>query len=162
PGVGAQWSPATRRKTASGHAQWLSWLKENGRLDSSTGPADRVTPERVQRYTDELIATKAPHTVHCRLQELGDALRAMCPERDWKWILRAAGRLRARALPVRNIAARLRSPEEVEKVGLDLMNRAEELSQLSSLKRTGCFRDGLLIALLSRRLLRPRNLAGIT
>src|SRR5689334_12963943 len=120
-GPAAGWSAATRTKTAKGYGAWLSEIDRCGLLDPAAAPGDRVTRERVDAYVADLTARgAAPHSVHCRLQELGDALRVLAPRQDWGWLLRGAGRLRGRAAPVRDIAARLRSPDELRQLGLDL------------------------------------------
>jgi site-specific recombinase XerD len=160
-GPAAGWSAATRSKTAKGYGAWLSWLDERCLLDPSLHAADRVTRERVQLYLADLGARRAAHTVHCRLQELGDALRVLASSQDWGWVLRAAGRLRSRATPVRDIEVRMRSPDELLQLGLSLMEAAQLEQRRSPLKRAARYRDGLLIALLACRPLRLRNLAMI-
>ena len=82
-------------------------------------------------------------------------------ERDWSWLLLAVKRLRSHARPVREKLPRLQPAEVVEKLGFDLMRRADNERDQSPFKRSLMFRDGLAIAFLIRRPLRLRNFAGI-
>ena len=50
--------------------------------------ADRITV-RLHDYLDEIKHTNRGHTIQCRIQELADALRALAPEHDWRFIQRA-------------------------------------------------------------------------
>src|SRR5712692_7048595 len=93
-GVASRWSAATQRKTASGYGRFLFWLMERGELDGALPPASRVTRRRVEAYLDELKRTNRGHTIQNRIQELGDTMKAIAPQGDWRWLLRAAGRLR--------------------------------------------------------------------
>ena len=93
-GLAATWSAATRRKMACGYGRFLRWLKGRGELDEAVGPAARITRERLTAYLDEIRRSNRGHTIQSRIQELGDALRALVPEGDWRFIKRAAGRLR--------------------------------------------------------------------
>jgi integrase/recombinase XerD len=101
-GIAAHWSPATRRKTIAGYGRFLFWLKERNELDETAHPAERVTQERLTAYLEHLRRVNRGHTVQCRIQELGHAMRARAPERDWNFINRAAGRLRADTIPARD------------------------------------------------------------
>jgi integrase/recombinase XerC len=62
---------------------------------------------------------------------------------------------------VRQKLSRLKPADVIEKLGLDLMHRAEAETGLSPFKRSLMFRDGLAIALLIRRPLRLRNFANM-
>ncbi len=96
-----------------GYGRFLFWLQGRAELDPNVEPAARATRERVSAYLEELKRTNRGPTVQNRIQELGDAMRAIAPQRDWRWLLRAAGRLRASTIPVRNKRARLRLVEEL-------------------------------------------------
>ena len=159
--VASRWSAATQRKTASGYGRFLFWLMERGELDGALPPASRVTRKRVEAYLDELKRTNRGHTIQNRIQELGDAMRAIAPQCDWRWLLRAAGRLRASTIPVRNKRARLRPIEELVADGFRLTTEAERDGTLSELGRAACYRDGLIMAFLGSHPMRLRNLASL-
>ena len=94
-GIAVSWSTATRRKTIAGYGRFLFWLKERNELDETAAPAARITRERLVAYLEDLTIINRGHTIQCRMQELGDAIQALAPEDDWRFIKRAAGRLRA-------------------------------------------------------------------
>ena len=158
-GAGAHWSAASRVIVACGYKAWLSWLAAKGLLDPDMEPADRVTRERVEAYVLEMQAKRAPYTVLARVQGLHDALRVMAPESNWKWLAQIRWSLKAQARPARDKLSRLKQPEDLIALGKRLMDEAEAASQGSSRRRAIRYRDGLLICLLTYRLMRRKNLA---
>jgi integrase/recombinase XerD len=157
-GLAAGWAPATRWVVANGYGLWLTWLAEHGWLEPQQPPVARITKERVAAYVAALQPGRSPFSVQSRVQQLGNALRAMAPADDWRWILRAAGRLRSRAVSVRNKRARLQSPARLAELGEQLMAQAEGNTTAAAM----AYRDGLIIALLAYRPIRARNLTSIT
>ena len=85
----------------------------------------------------------------------------MAPELDWRWILRAADRLRVTAAPARDKASRLVSPKRLMQLGLAIMNEADTTSRETAVRRAADYRDGLIVALLALCPLRMRNLTMI-
>jgi hypothetical protein len=160
-GLASRWSEATRRKTMLGWGRYLFFLQERGELDPMATPAQRITEERLTAYLLELQRTNRGHTPQNRIQELGAALRALAPEGDWRWILRAASRLRANTVPAHNKRERLRPAEELAAEGFRLMQEAETSRGLSALGRALQYRDGLIVALLSFHTNRLRNLTEL-
>jgi integrase len=160
-GIAAGWAAATRTIVISGYGRWLTWLAGRDLLDPRLPPASRVTRQRLRDYAEDLRSTVAPFTVAARLEQIGNAMRAMAPEADWHWIQRAADRLRARAVPARDKRARLRSPAQLLALGMQLMAAAEIAVDDLPVARAKRHRDGLLIALLALRPMRGRNLAAI-
>jgi hypothetical protein len=79
-GTAAAWSAPTQRKTALGYGRFLFWLQQRGELGSDAGAATRVTRERVAAYLGDLRRINRGHTIHNRIQELGDAMRALAPD----------------------------------------------------------------------------------
>jgi integrase/recombinase XerD len=160
-GIASKWSAATLRKTARGYGRFLCWLKQHNELDESAGPNDRVTRERLIGYLDELKKTNRGHTIQCRIQELGDAMRALVPEGSWGFINRAAGRLRANTIPVRQKRGRMPRIVDVIVQGYSMMDEAEGTTTLSELGRAALHRDGLLLVFLCYHPLRLLNLSSL-
>ena len=160
-GIASRWSAATQRKTAAGYGRYLYWLRERGELDETADPAARITRERLAAYLDELRRTNRGHTIQTRIQELGDAMQALAPNSDWRFIKRAAGRLRANTIPARDKRGRL--PRIVDPIaqGYRMMDEAETTGTLSELGRAALYRDGLLLVFLAYHPLRLRNLASL-
>ena len=88
-------------------------------------------------------------------------MRALALDRDWGWILRAAGRLRAETIPAHDKAARLRPIQEIIAEAFRLMDEAEGPGPASALDRAVLFRDGLMIAFLGFHPMRLRNFAAL-
>jgi hypothetical protein len=160
-GIASRWSAATRRKTAKGYGRYLCWLRECDELDETAGPAARVSRERLTAYLDNLRKMNRGHTIQCRIQELGDAMQALVPESDWRFINLAASRLRATTVAARDKRRRLPAITDVIAEGHLLMDEAEEEGVLSELGRAARFRDGLLIAFLAYHPLRLRNVLSL-
>ena len=158
-GAGAHWSAASRVLVARGYNAWLSWLAAKKLLDPDMRPADRVTHERVGAYIAEIHAELAPYTVLRRVQDLYNALRVIAPELNWKWVAQLCRSLKAQARPARDKLSRLKQPEELIALGERLMDEAEAATERSATRRAIRYRDGLLIALLTYRPVRRRNLA---
>ena len=161
-GIAARWAAATRTITINGYGRWPTWLQRHGFLDPSTPLGTRATEERLIAYVASLRAEVGDFTVQARIQQLGDALRAMAPTGDWGWILRAATRLRSEAIPVKDKRARLQMPDRLVELGIRLMAEAGSAPGRSEIQRAVTFRDGLVIALLAYRPVRIRTLTAIT
>src|SRR5689334_15919755 len=102
PHAGANWSPLSRRKTASGYGRWLAWLIGTDAYDPAEDPGRRATPEQVAAYLRDLEPMTAPYTLLCRVQELYDAMRVLAPDHNWSWLAQLYRTLRSRAKPVRD------------------------------------------------------------
>ena len=59
-GRAADWSPATILKHRKGYDRWLGWLIENNDLDPLESPWQRVTPNPVRCYVEDLRKRTAP------------------------------------------------------------------------------------------------------
>ena len=161
-GFASRWAPSTRRQIENAYGRWLGWLAQTDQLDPLAGPADRPTRERASAYLRMLTdAGLADYTRAGRLRGLYDALRAMAPEGDWKWIGLGGSRIHTRAKPGKDIDARLRPPGEILELGLNMMAEAEDRHFSYHWEGPALYRDGLAIAFLIHRPLRVQNLAGI-
>ena len=161
-GIAAHWSVATRRKTAGGYGRFLFWLKERNELDVTGDPASRITRERLTAYLDDLRRANRGHTIQCRVQELGDAMQALAPEKDWRFIKRAARRLRETTIPIRGQALAPTSDCGRDCAGLPHgTGEAEGTCAVSELGGAARYRDGLLLVFLAYHPLRLRNLSSL-
>jgi integrase/recombinase XerD len=158
-GAGAHWSAASRFMVACGYNAWLSWLAAKELLDPDKRPADRVTRERVVAYIAEIQAERAPFTILARVQGLHDALRVMEPQSNWEWLGQLRRNLKAQVRPARDKLSRVKTPQELVKLGERLMDEADASLERSARRRAIRYRDGLMIALLAYRPIRRRNLA---
>jgi integrase len=161
-GIASRWSAATITITVNGYGRWLTWLERHGFLDPSVPPGARAIQERLVAYAATLHAEVGDFTLQARIQQLGDALRAMAPDQDWHWILRAATRIRSTAVSVRDKRSRLQMPDRLVDLGIRLMDEAGSVPGRSAIQRAVTFRDGLVIAFLAYRPVRARTLTAIT
>ena len=112
----------------------------------------------MRAYLDVLEASDlAPYTIALRLQNLGNALRAIAPDQEWGCVLRGADQIHCRAAPTRDRAAILQPAEAVLRLGRDMMHAAEHDRFGTDRDRATLFRDGLIITALVHRPLRSRN-----
>lgn len=94
------WRSATINKVKYGYGYWLGWLSKKGLLDPNATPDSRVSRDRARDYLAHLRGVGLKEFSVCSLLEgLSHALRALAPDRDWRWIARAADRLAQRATP---------------------------------------------------------------
>ena len=159
-GYAQRWKPTTRKEIERGYGRWLGWLERSGKLDLTCEPGDRASQEQVREYLDMLRdAGQADNTCAGRLQQLGNALRAMHQDRDWGWLHRASSRIYSKAVLVRDPVERMQPAADVIALGRDLMHAAVHDRFRTPLDRATLYRDGLMIALLVQR---PFRLANFT
>jgi hypothetical protein len=96
PRVAAHWRPATIEVLRRVYARYLSWLGHQGLLDAEEPLAERLTPERLTAYLQEVRQIWSPNTVAQCLRSLRLLMRAMAPEQEWRWISKHRRRCRRR------------------------------------------------------------------
>ena len=161
-GRGADWAASTKESVFYSYAKWLTWLSMNGHLGQISNPLGRITPTIIAAYVEDLRIAAASSTVMHHVLNLLRLAQAFDRSVDWRWLRRIANRLKARATPARQKEPRLRSSQELFKLGLQLMSSAAN----PVLRHTRDapliqYRDGLVIALLAARPIRLRNLGAI-
>jgi integrase len=159
-GARARYTDNTNRGIVYGYGRWLQWLDRHGQLDPTNLPGDRITPTRVRGYLADLERHNATQTLFNRLIQLSVAAWVMDPHRDWSWLNRMAGTIRARHRPARPKRPRLVATSELCDLGINLMAAAQQKS--AACDRATSYRDGLMIALLAARPLRLANFVGLT
>jgi integrase/recombinase XerD len=127
----------------------------------TSAPELRATPERVARYLKDLQSRLSSFTVQSRLQGLGDVLRVMTETQQFRWITRAAARLRSRAVSSKNKRQKLKSSDQLVELGVELMTQANILYETREHAAALLHRNGLMIAFLAYCPLRVANLAAI-
>lgn len=141
---------ASITKAEQGVGRYLGFLHWVGDDMGGTDPADLVTPERADRYFEELQALgNADHTIVGRFDELASGLSIMVPGVDLRWLRRPGGLSLRTLLPMRKRHFTVRHSRELRDWGLDLMRAALDLP--GPCRRRVQLRDGLLIALLATR-----------
>jgi integrase len=156
-GRGARWSEATRKTNRIHYSRWLGYLAYIERLNPYDLPEDRVIQDSVENFIRHLIAlgTTAPYTRLAMLVGLKEVIRAMAPDRDWRWLQDLCNRLNRQAEPTSNKEKRIRSTVEIYDAALKGL-AALPSGPLDKMGRND-YRDLLMLALLAARPLRTRN-----
>jgi integrase len=158
-GARSRYSDLSNLAVVTGYGRWLTWLGCQGLLESRVKPDERITPPRVSDYVTALETVNATQTVLNRLEELRAAALVMGPHQDWSWINNIVSRVRARHRPARPKRPRLVAVRELFDLGLAVMAGSDR--ERTEKRKAVLYRDGLMIALLSARPLRLRNLLGL-
>tara|TARA_R110000787_G_scaffold117002_12_gene227499 strand:- start:658 stop:1692 length:1035 start_codon:yes stop_codon:yes gene_type:complete len=158
-GRGASWADQTKTTNIQHYGRWLGYLAYIGELSVDGSPADRVTKVAVDRYYKHLIAlgTTAPRTRLSMLVGLKETIRAMAPERNWRWLQDMCNHVQRNAAPSREKQQRVRSSIEIYEAALQGL--AESPANLTKLAHLIDYRDHLMLALLAARPLRKKNFA---
>ena len=161
-GPGARWAPSTKENTRKAYGYWLFWLSTHKGLDGSVDPMDRITPNRIDAYIKSLEGAVASSTIFTYILDLLRFAKSVAPDKDWAWLTDIKNRLWARAKPARDKASKIRSSEDLFRLGIDLMESADGVRcRYNPQASTTQFRDGLIISLLAARPIRLKNLAAI-
>lgn len=153
----ARYRAISNRRFEKGYGRWLAWLTQTGKLDPTSPPGMRITPEAVEAYLSDLMAVNAPSTLLSRLQELHDTAKVMAPGADWSWLRALSSWVRLLPSPARPFLTV--SSLDLYQLGIRLMETAE--AEPTSLKAATRYRDGLIIAFLASDPIRLRNLSGL-
>lgn len=153
------WSSATRFNRCKAWGQYLSFLETQGWLVQSQPPGDRLTLERVTAFIRCLKTHLNANSVHQTVVNVFYAIRAMVPERDWRWVRRHPERPRPAEVNASRKPVVPFDPVELVRRALDACDGAdgEPASQAASVR----FRDGVLILVAVTTALRRRNLAQL-
>jgi integrase/recombinase XerD len=150
---------SSNQKVVRGYGTWLGWLASRGLLRREEAPRARINRRQIGLYLQDLQRNCSTCTVINRLEDLYSAARALVPDDDWSWIRAVISRVRSRYVPVDNRRDRVVNPAELLKLGCQLMDRAGH--EPTAIKKAVVHRDGLIIAILSTRPLRLKNLVGL-
>ena len=140
-----------------GYGTWLAWLDHEGLLYPEQMPADRCTRERLKEFLSFLQQYYKPFSVDMKLRAMHRVLAVICPNADLSYVRATLRRLNRRREDRR---ARLRTVDELLDFGIALMTEADT-SDEPPMERARKFRNGFIIAFLSCRPLRRRNITGL-
>jgi site-specific recombinase XerD len=159
-GPAFHWAAATRKTDLEHYGRWLAFLAARDLLEKSDVPADRVTPEVVRAYVEQLRALVAPRTVVSSLVGLKVMLMAMAPDRDWRWLADICNRLNRNAKPIKDKRSRMLSSGKIYRTAI---KRLEVLSHTDLNKRIQIvgFRNCLMLALMTACPFRLKNFTSL-
>lgn len=159
-GPARHWRPATRKTNHQHYARWLGWLAREGLLAPARAPPDRSDPETVHRYAQHLVEAVAPRTAASALIGLKVVMKAMAPERDWRWLMDLTNRLNTWAKPSVDRRTLQRPIDEIHRAALDELDRLAP-TDLTHRRGRILYRDAMILLMLSACPMRLRNLAGL-
>jgi integrase/recombinase XerD len=160
-GPGAHHSEGWRRMVRTSYRRWLAFLKEHYPADLLRAPAERITPERVRVFVEQLSGEVRPFTVAIEIANIYAAAQLIAPEADWRWLASVRSQLAARATP-ENRLDRLVPGWHTLDLGIKLMEEARRMPITSGKERDRQYRDGLMLVLVSLWNIRRRSLAAFT
>ena len=145
-GAGFHWSDATQDKYRKGYGRWLTFLTRAGYMDPSANPTDRISPDRVKEYMEELRQLVSSWTLWGRMAELLAVAKAFDANGDWSWLRHVVRYLETNGRDSRNKLPHLRPAGEIAAWAYDRMD--EIIDDTSDCNLVGHYRDALIIALL--------------
>ena len=177
PTAASKWRDSSIDKTRKGNGIWLNWVMTRSGLAYddflNSKPEDLVTRDHVQMFVDDMSGSSSSMTIYNHIQELYDTITNITPhmpKTDWIWLKAAWQNLRNEAIPARNKLPALKEADQLEALGLRLMQDAEAAPErsyrnsngLTCLQRALMYRDGFMVALLIRRPFRIKNYYSLT
>ena len=157
-GAASHWSPASKNSISAAYGRWLGFLVQNFPLALNQAPVERVTPNSIGAYIDQLNNEVTASTTHIYIDHLLCALRVMGPSHDWNWLRSVVSRLKRDVIPKAK-RHRMVDSGRLFDLGITLMERTDLQSDVKPLDKAILYRDGLLIAILAARPLRRRALS---
>jgi integrase/recombinase XerD len=157
-GPAARWAGSTRSAVIAAYGRWLSFLAVSEPPTLAVPPVERLTQDRLTRYLDHLAETAGTVGQHMFFAKLRDAVRVMFPGKVPQHLSKLVARLERQCQP-RSKAARIVMTTRLTALGIELMKGAigAEGQGIDHV----AYRDGLMIALLSRRPIRTRTFSLI-
>jgi len=159
-GPAAHWSEGSKRTVCFGYRRWLGHLALTDPEALELSPRERVSPDIVAAYIELLQSSISPTGVYDYAKHLYDAIRVIAPEGNWRWLHAVARQLQRLVVPP-NKRPRMVDAHRLSALGLELIDCAETSQDKRPSQKAVLYRDGLIIALLSARPMRRRNLAAM-
>lgn len=160
-GPGSHLRAGTRRIITVAYRRWLGFLDASFPQALAQAPVDRITPDRVRSFVEQLRGEVRPTTVAVVIENLHYAARLIAPGHDWRWLKAVAVRLAALGRPADRFD-RLVPPWLTIDHGIALMDAAQALPLNSPKQRAVQFRDVLLLSLISLWPIRRRSIASLS
>lgn len=159
-GLGASWRPPTRERYRQAYGHVLVFLRHRGLLHEGQAPADRITRDSVALFVESLRERSlAPLTAASYVEALHNAVWAMFPDRNWRWLADIRNHLRRGAAPRPKDPSRLPPIHAVNDAAYRAMEAAEHMMPKRPLQDSTRYRDGLMVAIGAATGLRRKNLA---
>jgi hypothetical protein len=160
-GCGAHLAMTTRQARQESYGRFLGFLSTNHPDLMSVRPEARID----QSIVAEFVAWRSCSNISIAvdLYHLRGALKLICSDMDWSWLLTIVRRIGA-AAPRKRPKYHLVTSDRLYALGIELMDRAVAAAEAATSTRTARalqYRDGMLIAFLALVPLRGRTLAAL-
>ena len=162
-GPGSHLAEATRQNLTDSYGRFLRFISTNRSDLLNLMPEDRVDRRTVADYVEWRRRSCGDAMIAVELDRLRGALRLVCPDVDWSWLLTLTKRIAA-ATPRKPKKHNLVTSERLYALGIELMDSAgadAETAKRVSKAQALQYRDGLLIALPALIPLRRRTLVAL-
>jgi integrase len=162
-GRGAHLASTTRRARRESYGRYLAFISATHKDLLTLPPEARIDRSLVAEYVAWRRRLGRDIAIADDLEPLRGALKLICPDTDWSWLLTIVKRIAATA-PRKSQKYHLLTSDQLYLLGIDLMNRAvAEADAAGRIRKAHAFqyRDGLVIALLALIPLRSRTLTAL-
>jgi integrase/recombinase XerD len=160
---GAHLAVSTRKALRGSYAQYLRFISENHKKLFARPPDARINRQLIAEYVTRLRNTNQESSIVISLNHLRFALRLICPDVDWSWLLTITKRIAA-AAPRRARKYGLVTIEQLYLLGIELMDNAvADAREKGKISKAAAmqYRDGLLIVLISMLPVRRRTVTAL-
>lgn len=163
PGYGSTLRLASRFKIARGYSYWLIFLREQGWLDETATPGDRLSDARSAAWFRALKARGSrAGTIVGRFAELNLAIRVLTPDADRSCVLQPHGASVRQRLNDDRRGFLIPDARELYGAGFWLMDTADPARRDRWRSQLLRFRDGLFFAIQAARARRLGTVAQTT
>jgi integrase/recombinase XerD len=162
-GPGAHLAESTRRVQRESYARFLGFISMHREDLMHLTPDARIDRVVLADYVDWRRKSCGDVTVAIDLDHLRGALKLICPDVDWSWLLTITKRIAA-AAPRRHQKCHLVTSDRLYALGLELMDVAvtdADAAKRISKAHAFQYRDGLIIALRALIPLRTRTVVAM-
>lgn len=157
-GPAARWAPTTQFVVCQAYGRWLGFLAASEPLALAEDPAGRLNDARLAAYVDNLAKTAGSVGRHMYVEKLRSAFRVMFTREPPVHLSRLVTHLRGQRRP-RSKAASIVYTPRLTTLGITLMR--ESIRPDGEIGDHVRYRDGLMIAILSKRPIRRRTFSLI-
>ena len=162
-GRGAHLAASTRQVQRESYARFLGFITANHQYLLTRPPDARIDRPIVAEYVAWRRRSCGEMSVAIALDHLRGALRLICPDTDWSWLLTITKRIAATA-PRKARQYHLVTSDHLYALGIELMDGAvadAAVAKRLSVAHAFQYRDGLVIALLALIPIRRRTLTAL-
>jgi integrase len=158
-GAASYLAQVSRDDFARRYGAFLGFLQRSGRFEREAAAAAQVTMSNVEAYITDLKARVRSVTVWNCIYKLRRAAELLAPTANFSWLAEIEKDL-ALVMEPRSKLDRLVFTGRLVKAGLTLVAEAEKFASNGFARARGV-RNGLMIALLALRPIRPKNFAAL-